>query len=54
MPQDKNEFASELQNIISEALAAGVPEEDIVEALENAAAQLDSGEGDDADDAGSN
>ena len=50
MPQDKSEFANELQNIISEALAAGVAEEDILEALETAAAQLDSGEGDDAAD----
>ena len=50
MPQDKTEFANELQNIISEALAAGIAEEDIVEALESAAAQLDSGEANDGGD----
>ena len=49
MPQDQNEFARDLQNLISEALAAGIPETDIIEALEAAAAQLDSGEADDAD-----
>ena len=52
MPQDRQEFVNELQDIISQALAAGVEEADIIEALETAAAQLDSGEDDDADDAG--
>lgn len=47
MPQDPNEFSRDLQNLISEALAAGISEEDLVEALETAAAQLDSGEADD-------
>ena len=53
MPQDITEFQRELQDLISQALAGGVSEADLVEALETAAAQLDSGEGDDADDAGS-
>ena len=49
MPQDLQEFARDLGNLISEALAAGLEEADIVEALETAAAQLDSGEADDAE-----
>ena len=50
MPQDPNEFSRDLQNLISEALAAGIPEADIVSVLEAAAEELDSGEGDDAAD----
>ena len=49
MPQDKTDFAHELQHMISQALAAGVEEADIIEALEAAAAQLDSGEADNDD-----
>ena len=50
MPQDQQEFARDLQNLISEALAAGIPEEDIVTVLEAAAEELDSGEADASDD----
>lgn len=50
MPQDPNEFATDLQNLISEALAAGIPEAELAQVLTHAAEQLEADDDADTDD----
>ena len=45
MPTDITEFQRELQNIISEALAAGIPAETLIDALSSAVEDLEAQNG---------